>query len=57
MLRTAQSSCDTMQIYWGLYCINNDHAYDSKDDNGKHDEEADLHERGQSLDDGLQHNL
>ena len=57
MPSTSQNSCVTIQIYSGCVLHKHDHAYDSKDDNGKHDEEADLHERGQSLDDGLQHNL
>ena len=30
---------------------------DGEDEDGEHDEEADLHQRRQSLEDGLQHNL
>ena len=32
-------------------------ADDGEDEDGEHDEEADLHQRGQRLQDGLQHNL
>ena len=32
-------------------------ADDGEDEDGEHDEEADLHQRGQRLQDGLQHDL